>query len=82
MSFEGRYQKLCPKGHYQEQDVYMETDFCEICGYRWAKSNLVDDTNEPGEGFDESMVPKPLKKLSTRESFALYLADWKAKLYR
>jgi hypothetical protein len=56
MSFEGRYQKLCPNGHYEEQDVYMETSRCEICNEKWVRSNLVDDTNEPGEGFDESMV--------------------------
>ena len=57
MSFEGRYQKLCANGHYDEQDVYMETSHCDICGKEWVKSNLVDDTNEPGEGYDESMVP-------------------------
>jgi hypothetical protein len=55
MSFEGRYQKLCPVGHYEEQCVYMETENCEKCGQRWVKINLVDDTNEPGEGYDESM---------------------------
>ena len=80
MSFEGRYQKLCPSGHYEEQDVYMETNKCEICGKPWEKSNLVDDTNEPGQGFDYSMVPteKP-KDLPLKQSFGLFLADWKAK---
>ena len=62
MSFEGRYQKLCPSGHYEEQDVYFETELCEICGHKWIKTNLVDDTNEPGEGFDETMVPKDYYK--------------------
>lgn len=55
MSFEGRYQKLCPNGHYVEQCIYMETDKCEDCGEKWVRSNMVDDTNEPGEGFDESI---------------------------
>jgi hypothetical protein len=77
MSFEGRYQKLCPKGHYEEQDVYLETKKCPECGQAWEKSNLVDDTNEPGEGFDENMIPKP-KPLTLKSSFALYLADFKA----
>ena len=56
MSFEGRYQKLCPNNHYEEQDVYMETNKCEICGEKWVKSNLVDDTNEVGKGFDFAMA--------------------------
>lgn len=57
MSFEGRYQKLCtPCNHYEEQDVYMEYDKCPQCNKPWTKSNLVDDTNEGGEGFDYSMV--------------------------
>lgn len=55
MSFEGRYQKLCPEGHYEEQDVYLDTSKCEICGKKWIQSNLVDDTNEPGEGYDYDM---------------------------
>jgi hypothetical protein len=46
MSFEGRYQKLCPNGHYEEQDVYLETNKCEICGEKWERLNLVDDTEE------------------------------------
>ena len=77
MSFEGRYQKLCPKGHYEEQDVYLETNQCEICGEKWERSNLVDDTNEPGQGYDESMNPNP-KELPLDKSFKLFLADWKA----
>jgi hypothetical protein len=56
MSFEGRYQKLCKKGHYEEQDIHMETDRCEICDSKWDKVNLVDDTNEPNQGFDYSML--------------------------
>jgi len=56
MSFEGRYQKLCKKGHYGEQDIHMETDRCEICDSKWDKVNLVDDTNEPNQGFDYSML--------------------------
>ena len=80
MSFEGRYQKLCPNGHYEEQDVYMETRKCEICGKPWEESNLVDDTNDIGEGYDESMVPKEKPKdLPLKQSFRLFLADWKAK---
>lgn len=83
MSFEGRYQKLCPSGHYEEQDVYMETSKCEICGEAWEKSNLVDDTNEPGVGYDHSMVPVPKPKdLPLKQSFALFLADWKAKNFK
>jgi len=80
MSFEGRYQKLCPNGHYEEQDVYLETHKCEICGEKWERSNLVDDTNQPGEGYNYSMepIPKP-KDLPLKQSFALFLADWKAK---
>jgi hypothetical protein len=78
MSFEGRYQKLCPNGHYEEQCVYLETSKCGECGSKWMKSNLVDDTNEPGEGYDESMVPK-LEKPGLRSSFALFLADYKAR---
>jgi hypothetical protein len=61
MSFEGRYQKLCPSGHYEEQDVYLETKKCEICGEAWEKSNLVDDTNEPGVGYDETMESEWIK---------------------
>lgn len=79
MSFEGRYQKLCPNNHYTEQCVYMETDRCEECGEKWILTNLVDDTNEPGEGYDESMKPKELKPLSVKGSFALFLADYKAR---
>lgn len=56
MSFEGRYQKLCPNNHYEEQNVYMETSKCRICGEKWVKSNLVDDTNEVGKGFDFAMA--------------------------
>ncbi len=83
MSFEGRYQKLCPNGHYEEQDVYMETSRCEICSEKWEKSNLIDDTNNPGEGFDESMVPtKAPKDLPLKQSFGLFLADWKAKHFK
>lgn len=80
MSFEGRYQKLCPNGHYEEQDVYLETNKCEICGEKWERSNLVDDTNQPGEGYDYSMEleAKP-KDLPLKQSFSLFLADWKAK---
>lgn len=80
MSFEGRYQKLCPNGHYEEQDVYLETKKCEICGKPWEKSNLVDDTNEIGVGFDHSMKPIPNPKdLPLKQSFRLFLADWRAK---
>lgn len=61
MSFEGRYQKLCSNGHYTEQDVYMDTDECEECGEEWIKINLVDDTNEPGQGYDYTMKPTELK---------------------
>jgi hypothetical protein len=80
VSFEGRYQKLCPNGHYEEQDVYLETHKCEICGEKWERSNLVDDTNQPGEGYDYSMkfIPKP-KDLPLKQSFSLFLADWRAK---
>jgi hypothetical protein len=78
MSFEGRYQKVCPNGHYEEQDVYLETYRCSECDEKWERSNLVDDTNEPGEGYDESMVPTP-KKPGLRQSFALFLADFKAR---
>lgn len=80
MSFEGRYQKLCPNGHYEEQDVYMETSRCEICNEKWDEVNLVDDTNEVGEGFREDMVPKEdPKTLPLKQSFKLFLADWKAR---
>ena len=78
MSFEGRYQKLCPNGHYEEQDVYMDTDQCIECGEKWVKTNLVDDTNVPGEGYDESMIPKP-KPLTVKNSFTVFLADYRAK---
>jgi hypothetical protein len=78
MSFEGRYQKLCPNGHYEEQDVYCSTDKCEFCGEPWERSNLVDDTNEAGVGFDESMIPGP-QKPSIKNSFAVFLADYKAR---
>ena len=83
MSFEGRYQKLCPMGHYEEQDIYFETQLCALCGQKWEKSNLVDDTNGSNEGFDESMVPtsKP-KDLPLKQSFGLFLADWKAKNFK
>ncbi len=67
MSFEGRYQKLCTNGHYEEQDVYGETELCAICGQRWDRSNLVDDTNGFGEGYDESMVP-PDPSIKLREN--------------
>lgn len=76
MSFEGRFQKVCICGHYEEQDVYAETDNCTECGYKWSKSNLVDDTNEGGEGYDERLKPK---KPSLKNSFSLFLADWKAR---
>lgn len=80
MSFEGRYQKLCANGHYTEHCVYMEPPKCEECGAEWVKKNLVDDTNEIGEGFDYSMVPAPKpKELPLKQSFALYLADFKAR---
>jgi hypothetical protein len=83
MSFEGRYQKLCPNGHYEEQDVYMETLLCAECGEKWEKSNLVDDTNGANEGYDYSMIPKESPKpLELKQSFGLFLADWKAKHFK
>lgn len=63
MSFEGRYQKLCPLGHYEVQDVYLETARCSTCGLKWRRSNLVDDTNEPGEGYDETMIPADMLEI-------------------
>lgn len=80
MSFEGRYQKLCPNGHYEEQDVYLETKKCELCGEEWLKSNMVDDTNCGNEGYDETMRPRELKPLPLKASFALFLADYKASM--
>ncbi len=61
MSFEGRYQKVCEIGHYAEECVYMESDKCDQCGSKWIRKNLVDDTNEPGEGFDHSMEDEAKK---------------------
>ncbi len=65
MSFEGRYQKLCSCGHYEEQNVYMESKWCSQCGKKYIKSNLVDDTNEYNEGYDYEMVPEHIE-ISTK----------------
>lgn len=68
MSFEGRYQKICENGHYSEQCVYMETKNCDNCGGKWIKENLVDDTNEPGEGFDYTMEDEA-RKIKKKSGF-------------
>lgn len=50
MSFEGYYQRLCKKGHYDTVDVYVD-DFregvwiCSVCGENEAWRRLVDCTN-------------------------------------
>lgn len=55
MSFEGRYQLLCENRHLNEIDCYAEdySEFkCRVCNSNkciWR--NLVDDTNEWGEGY-------------------------------
>jgi hypothetical protein len=49
MSFEGYFKKFCAADHYEEQDVYMETDKCP-CGEKWVREELVDTTN--GEPFE------------------------------
>lgn len=51
MSFEGRYQILCEKGHYSQVDVHMDIDYrewrCSVpaCGSEIAWSNTIDETN-------------------------------------
>ena len=54
MSFEGYYQRLCKKGHYETVDVYVddlrgEKWTCSICGEREAWSRIVDCTNGDDE---------------------------------
>ncbi len=44
MSFE-YFQKLCPKGHYWETDVYENETNCPVCNAKYVWSNLVDITN-------------------------------------
>lgn len=60
MSFEGRLQEVCSRGHYDETStVYMNEKFkqkrrskrCRYCGRRYVWRNLLNDTNYPGEGF-------------------------------
>ena len=48
MSFEGYYQKLCPNGHYQCTDVYMDASHCPICLKKYVYSHMVDTTNDEG----------------------------------
>jgi len=60
MSFEGRLQEVCSRGHYDETStVYMNEKFkqkrrskhCRYCGRRYVWRNLLNDTNYLGEGF-------------------------------
>lgn len=64
MSFEGRYQYICKNGHYGESCVYTFNDKCDTCNCGLKETNLVDDTNEPGEGFDYKME-KRAKEMTT-----------------
>jgi hypothetical protein len=47
MSFEGYYQLLCEKGHYNEKDAYdfSQEESCPVCGGDLIWKNLVDETN-------------------------------------
>lgn len=65
MSFEGRYQKICKSGHYVEEDIYMDTDKCE-CGDDYIETNIVDDTNEIGVGYDKTMKNRAKKILNNK----------------
>ena len=59
MSYEGHVQYWCKKGHYFEgPETYGNyADVCSICGAPVAFRNMVDDTNEYGEG---AVIPVPI----------------------
>ncbi len=51
MSFEGRFQQLCEKGHETITDIYdaVETGKCPFCSSPFVWSKVIDDTNGVGE---------------------------------
>lgn len=90
MSFEGRYQILCPKGHYRETCVYDfhedwdgEGNACgakvgegKFCGTREvAWKNIVDDTNEWGEGAVNDLVEKTPAVVKMLEGYRFCVKD-------
>jgi hypothetical protein len=66
MSYEGRVQVICEKGHYSVLDTFDETEECH-CGEKLVWYNYVDDTN--GEAVNEIKMSDLAKFIKTPPEF-------------